>query len=68
MAARATVLGGGGCRLCSCGCLPLLLAARAPDRSAPCRPLQPGAWDAGERPTAPAGPAQDILRGVSEGL
>jgi len=66
--ARATVLGGGGCNLCSSGRLPLLLVARAPDRSAPCRPFRPGAWGTGERPTPLAGLAQDILRGVSEGL
>lgn len=33
----------------------------------PAERLQPGAWDTGERPTALAGPAQDILRRVSEG-
>lgn len=66
--ARAAVLGGGGCRLCSSCRLPLLLAARALDRSAPCRPLRPGARGTGERPTPLAELAQDILRGVSEGL
>lgn len=71
MAARAAVLGGGGCRLCCSGSVCLCCwqpeLSRAPHPADPFR-MEPQSPRAQERPTPPVELAQDTLGRVSEGL